>query len=1437
MRKQWNKTLQDNLDMQIIDWAAYDYNKYADADEDDDENDNTGKKVVDRKYLINIYGITSEGQSMCVHVENFCPYFFVKFPQSWQQKEVDNMMNDLGLLVKFYSKKALLKHEIVMRKELYGFTNNKEFKFLKLVFKNLSGYYEYKKLFESPIKTNNKVYKLKLYESNISPILRFIHERDIVPSAWIRIPKGKYTYENKTRCNIEVTVDWNNIQYLDKSEIGAVVVASFDIECTSKDGSFPVAKRKEDQVIQIGTTFHRYGEKKCFYHHIVTLKKPSEITKEEVDAEELEVEYYDTEYEVIMAWAKFIERFDPDVITGYNIWGFDFKYLHERAKTGNGGELFDYSEKFLEKLSRNKERPAYYEEKKLQSSALGDNDLHLINMEGRVCIDLMKVVQRDHKLESYKLDFVAETFLKSNKIDLPPRKIFENFRNGAPDKIKEIAVYCLKDCVLVNHLIIKLEIIANNMGMSNVCLVPFSYLFLRGQGIKIFSLVANECRKEGFLVRVNEVSTDKSGYEGAIVFTPKPGVYFEPVAVNDYASLYPSSMIAENISHDSIVWRKIFDNGDNLLLLYDGYGNIIKEKKGDKYVKKGELQYTDLEEEYEYNEIKYDNFELYDEKKHKDVEKKYIYKYSAGDKVKTGYTVCCFAVPKDGSKHLLPRILMKLLAARKNTRKRIIYKTVVLKDGKSYSGMLNKDKTEIVCEIEGKVKLNKDDIVSCEDTYNEFMKAVWEGLQLSYKTTANSLYGQCGSGCSAIGYKQLAACTTATGRGMVTMAKNETLKKFPGSRLVYGDSVTGDTPLLLRCPDGSVDIKTIETLADEWKPYEEFKPFDTNRREKQQTKCDYQIWTDKGWADIKRVIRHKTQKRIFRVNTYQGCIDVTEDHSLINIKGEKVKPIDCKIGDELMHSFPDVPYELMHKNIYSKNLTNKVLMHELLKGKRILYVKNKDEALSTYVFMKYICKKSIDVTVEYDKTSDSYCLKYQEHDLLYNNNKNKIKQIFELPPIDENTFVYDLETDTGKFVGGVGQILLKNTDSIFISFLPYITAKHGEQLTDYEKLKYTRMYQEQSAEHVSSLCKKPHDLEAEKIFYPFIIFSKKRYVGNKYEGPNIEKFKQNSMGIVLKRRDNAHIVKTIYGGIIDTILNEKNVESAKTYFKESVAKLLNGDVDINELVITKSIRGNYANPTSIAHKVLAERMGERDPGNKPLSNDRIPYCYIDECNLKCIICGKNKLNTGNCKCIYCMRLYCKDHIDNHKKNCVIVCRFCKKRPPEIDIKQCLTCRAYYCEEDMARHMLRTDKYKEEHHDKCKKALTKKILQGDILETPQYIKEQKLKIDYKYYLDHQIQVPCLQIFALVMKNPYSLIEASIRRYNNMKSGNQEISKWFNIGKKQDDDNLEDEDNSLGVSHFFKGDVEIPSLDETFEPVNEEEDVVPIIEDERDLADDF
>lgn len=104
--------------------------------------------------------------------------------------------------------------------------------------------------------------------------------------------------------------------------------------------------------------------------------------------------------------------------------------------------------------------------------------------------------------------------------------------------------------------------------------------------------------------------------------------------------------------------------------------------------------------------------------------------------------------------------------------------------------------------------------------------------------------------------------------------------------------------------------------------------------------------------------------------------------------------------------------------------------------------------------------------------------------------------------------------------------------------------------------------------------------------------------------------KRKSMGIVLKRRDNAPIVKEIYGGIIDILMKEKDIEKASDFLNKSIKELIDGKVPLSKLIITKSLRGNYKNPKQIAHKVLADRMGRRDPGNKPNIGDRIPYAYF-----------------------------------------------------------------------------------------------------------------------------------------------------------------------------------------------------------------------------------
>lgn len=109
------------------------------------------------------------------------------------------------------------------------------------------------------------------------------------------------------------------------------------------------------------------------------------------------------------------------------------------------------------------------------------------------------------------------------------------------------------------------------------------------------------------------------------------------------------------------------------------------------------------------------------------------------------------------------------------------------------------------------------------------------------------------------------------------------------------DSVSGDTPLLLRL-NGQVHIKTIDDISyDTW---------ESNINGKEYSTTKYQVWTEKGWTNIKHVMRHKVTKKMFRVLTHTGVVDVTEDHSLLDDKANKISPKDLSINNRLLHSFP-----------------------------------------------------------------------------------------------------------------------------------------------------------------------------------------------------------------------------------------------------------------------------------------------------------------------------------------------------------------------------------------------------------------------------------------------------------------------------------------------------------------------------------------------------
>ena len=162
------------------------------------------------------------------------------------------------------------------------------------------------------------------------------------------------------------------------------------------------------------------------------------------------------------------------------------------------------------------------------------------------------------------------------------------------------------------------------MCMANVCSVPLSYIFTRGQGIKIESLIFKACKERDILIPVlstpRQNGSDDS-YEGAIVLNPDPGFYSQsPIGVCDFASLYPSTIVSENISHDSLLWVKDF-NYDGTLISHNWGSEVYDECEG--------YAFTDIE------------FDIWrpdpkDTRKHP-------------TKVKCGRRICRYAQPLDGN--------------------------------------------------------------------------------------------------------------------------------------------------------------------------------------------------------------------------------------------------------------------------------------------------------------------------------------------------------------------------------------------------------------------------------------------------------------------------------------------------------------------------------------------------------------------------------------------------------------------------------------------------------------------------------------------------------------------------------------------------------------------------------------------------------------------
>jgi DNA polymerase elongation subunit (family B) len=1179
------------------------------VNEEDDEAEEEGTERI----RIHLFGLNERGETFKIIVDDFQPFLFCKVPDTFTAADCDELREHI---VKTVGKKhdGAITGSLYARHKLYGFDARRKYRFACFHMKNMAAYHKVKNLWfeEVPTKEESKFNRrpgfkwamrtrgyyyrgvwLELYEAHIPPILRFYHIYDISPTGWIEVTGTVSAPDYKTSsCTYEIQCHCRGIQSLKTKEtVVPYKICSFDIEASSQTGDFPLPvsdyrrlaqqilevgevqteaqlrtalkaafgfaahthvervypKRavseaavdaclekwlnlrlesvelpaavdlagessdeegddaplplsketvaalvqgnpitaimlsaeigkdvkltalasslnatfpalKGDEVTFIGSTFVRYGTPEPYLNHCIAVGDTTPVPG-------VALECYGTERELLLAWTALLQREDPDIIIGYNIFGFDEEFLFRRALENDcAGAFLKLTRNKAASAAQNRDGVLQLEEKSV-FLATGEYSLKYFNLEGRLQIDLYTMFRKEqYNFESYKLDDVAAIFIRDKvarvDFDLSAQTmkvvtkkmkgiapgnfvVFEymshssNFlMQGHKFQVVEVGSgYFVVDGCIDSKWQLPTEVAGyfHRAGEAaeggpppaaclNWCLVKddvdHHQIFAWAKGspddrAKIAAYCVQDCNLVHHLFQKVDVLTAyvemgnvcsvtlkdivfrgqgikltsfiaKKCREHKVLMPVLPSVEFDEGyegadVLTPKCGIYTDDPVGvcdySSLYPSDMIAYNLSQDSKVSVCDFDLAGKLLPSK-----VPAPPHNYDNLPG-YKYIDCEYDRF-------------KYVRKTPKGkaEKVKIGVRRVRWAQFPDGQKAIMPMVLDELLKARKATRKK------------------------------------------AEQEPDEFMRNIYDKRQLAYKTTANSLYGQCGARTSSFYDKDVAACTTAFGRKLLNYAK---------------------------------------TLIEE-------------------------------------------------------------------------------------------------------------------------------------VYQARVCETVSAGTV----------------------------------------------TATAEYVYG-------DTDSVFFKFT---LIKDGVRLRGMDALPVTIELAKEAGRLATQFLSPPHDLEYEKTFYPFILLSKKRYVGMLYEDDPTH-CSRKSMGIVLKRRDNAAIVKDVYGGLIDLFMRGDGAAAAVAFLQGELEKLVQGKVSIEKLKITKSLRSGYKNPKQIAHKVLAERIGVRDPGNKPKPGDRIQFIYV-------------------------------------------------KTP--------------------------------------KPAKGVHLLQGDKIETPEYVRTNQLQPDMDHYIERQIMKPVQQLLALVLE---------------------------------------------------------------------------------------
>ncbi len=1267
---------QYDTSFRLFDFNIFDEKRESNDDDDADRegggrgcgggcDDINPKNKKDEKFTtIQIFGINEKGETASIFIRDYSPFFYIKVGDDWTISQKSAFIAHIKKKIGKYYHDSIIDAEskLIKRKKLYGFDGGKEHKFILIKFKNLASMNKVKNLWFELDKDaggkggngGNKVdpkkgkqilrrggylflnTKTEIYESNIPPLLRFFHIHDISPSGWIGFQsKNAKQIQNSlktTTCTFEYELASSDIVPLNTKEtIVPYKICSFDIEASSSHGDFPIPvktyKKLATNIVDICSTLYRN------YDNVTA---SSYITPELLRQIIYTAFGYGIYADVDRIYTK-IKLSESRLATLFDVWvSYHIPDINIDIKNNTALRDINTIEKMFEKISCANNANAEDDHAEDEDEDISDIEIEIEERDE----DDDDSNDEDNNDDALLKAYAGETTRSSDTKSTTSTKSIQPKKQTETAKVKETPKETPKETVI--HLLISSSDKIDRETKINKLNELLQTIFPPVEGDKVTfigSTFLTYGQKSPYLNHCIALDTCSS-LKDEVANSKIDSYKTEREVLVAWTKLIqhenPDIIIGYNICgfDYEFMFRRSLENSceTDFLKLSRNKGELCASPDHDDpskiCIKESSIVIASGQHDLHYIEMKGRlQIDLYNYFRRDFNLSSYKLDYCAGYFIGDG--VKKIEHLSNGNTKIYSSNLMGLENGNYINFEEVGHSTDTYKDGAKFKVMnvnvgtgTDKDRT---FEIKGHETPNmkksvrwglaKDDI-----TPQDIFRMTNEGPD---ERAIIAKY--CIQDCNLVHHlmNKLDVMT-----GYIEMAK---ICSVPISFLVLrGQSIKLTSFIAKKCRENRTLMPVIEKCFGT-ESYEgaiclppkcnlyldnpvaclDYSSLYPSSMISENLSHDSKVWT-KEFDLANKLVRETGVKDISGNYIYDNLpgyeyVNVVYDTYkwVSNQRGRAIKTLNgkkiCRFvqpRDNIKAIMPSVLEELLAARKATRKLaeaTDDPFLANILDKRQLGY---KVTANSLYGQCGAKTSTFYDVDIAASTTAIGRKL------LTYG--KRIVEEIYG-----------DAKVESVKFGSLItkAEYIYGDTDSVFFTF--NLETPDGTPIRGKDALEITIELAKQVGQLATKFLKSPHAWVYEKTLMPFCLLSKKRYIGMLYEDKP-ENPKRKSMGIVLKRRDNAPIVKDIYGGVIDILMKEQNVETAIQFLKSSLQNLVDEKVPMDKLIITKSLRSGYKNPAQIAHKVLADRMGKRDPGNKPSVGDRIPFVYIRNPNKKAL---------------------------------------------------------------------------------------------------------------------------------------------------------------------------------------------------------------------------